>query len=72
MLTLSTYSEQLKSLGIANYEAQHLPTSWLIVAGCISACGLGLVIFGVRRNGSFTTSGEPGDVSSRIGGTEAI
>jgi len=45
LLTLSNYTEELKALGVGNYEAEHLPTTWLIVSACVATTAFGMVVF---------------------------
>jgi hypothetical protein len=50
LLTVSSFTEQLKTLGIGASEQQHLPMSWLIVAGMVAVVAGGLLI---RQGGRF-------------------
>ncbi len=51
LLTVSSFTEQLKTLGIGASEQQHLPMSWLIVAGMVAVVAGGLLI---RQGGRFS------------------
>lgn len=44
LLTISSYTTQLKAMGIGNSEQQHLPTVWLVVAGTVAIVAGGLLI----------------------------
>jgi len=44
LLTLSTYSEHLQSLGIGDYEAEHLPNAILIASACIALIAFGMIV----------------------------
>ena len=44
LLTISSYTAQLKAMGIGNTEQQHLPTLWLVVAGTVASIAGGLLV----------------------------
>ncbi|MEI8383662.1 MAG: ABC transporter permease subunit/CPBP intramembrane protease [Planctomycetota bacterium] len=44
LLTISSYTAQLKAMGIGNSEQQHLPTLWLVVAGTVAIIAGGLLV----------------------------
>lgn len=44
LLTISSYTAQLKAMGIGNTEQQHLPTLWLVVAGTVAIIAGGLLV----------------------------
>ena len=45
LLLVSTFSEQLQSLGIGTEEARHLPITWVVASACVATLVDGLMIY---------------------------
>ena len=51
LLTLAHYSEEIEARIPQFQDRQHLPASWLVVAGVVALAGFALVQFSTRTKG---------------------